>query len=72
MSKKNRAAEPVHIAARDLPTVPIAELVPYEHNAKRHGAAQLKKLRASLREFGFVSPVLIDEKPQCDRGARAA
>lgn len=38
---------------------PIAELKPYEHNARTHSAEQIKKLRASMREFGFVAPVLI-------------
>lgn len=39
---------------------PIAELKPYEENARIHSPQQIEKLRASLREFGFVSPVLID------------
>ena len=38
---------------------PIAELKPYEHNARTHSAEQIEKLRASMREFGFVAPVLI-------------
>ena len=40
--------------------VPIAKLVPYQNNARTHSAEQIKKLRSSLREFGFVNPVLID------------
>lgn len=39
---------------------PIAELIPYSRNARRHNEAQIGQLRASLREFGFVAPVLID------------
>lgn len=62
MRKTRKAAAPVRIAARDLPTIPIAELIPYENNAKLHGPEQIRKLRASLRKFGFVSPVLIDEQ----------
>ncbi len=38
---------------------PIAELRPYEHNARTHSPEQIEKLRASMREFGFVAPVLI-------------
>ena len=38
----------------------ISELIPYENNARTHPPEQLEKLRRSLREFGFVSPVLID------------
>ena len=51
---------PVRIAAEQLTMVPIDELVPYANNAKQHGPAQISQIRASLREFGFVTPVLID------------
>jgi len=38
----------------------ISELIPYENNARTHSPAQIEQLRRSLREFGFVTPVLID------------
>lgn len=38
---------------------PIESLKPYAKNARTHSPAQIKQLRKSLREFGFVSPVLI-------------
>ena len=38
----------------------ISELIPYAKNARTHSQAQIEQLRASLREFGFVAPVLID------------
>lgn len=57
-----RTKEAVRIAVRGLPTVRIDELVPYANNAKIHGPEQIEQLRRSLREFGFVSPVLIDEE----------
>lgn len=61
MAKTKTAAEPVRVAAKGLPMVRIDELKPYENNAKIHGPEQIEQLRRSLREFGFVSPVLIDE-----------
>ena len=62
MGKKQTAkGTPVRVAVKDLPTVRIDELVPYANNAKIHGPDQIEQLRRSLREFGFVSPVLIDE-----------
>ena len=61
MAKTKTAAEPVRVAAKGLPMVRIDELKPYENNAKIHGPEQIEQLRKSLREFGFVSPVLIDE-----------
>jgi len=39
---------------------PIAELIPYARNAREHSEEQIQYLRASLREFGFVAPLLID------------
>lgn len=41
--------------------VPIEKLVPYINNARTHNAEQIYKLRASLREFGFINPVIIDK-----------
>lgn len=38
----------------------IDHLIPYERNARTHSPAQIDQLRRSLREFGFVTPVLID------------
>ena len=40
--------------------VPIDKLVPYARNARTHSKEQIAQLRASLREFGFVSPAVID------------
>lgn len=41
--------------------LPIDVLVPYANNARTHSDEQVKKLQASLREFGFINPVLIDK-----------
>lgn len=40
--------------------VSIDKLVPYANNARTHSPAQINKLRSSLREFGFINPVIID------------
>ena len=39
---------------------PVASLKPSERNARRHPQKQLQKLAASMRQFGFNSPILID------------
>lgn len=36
------------------------KLIPYVNNARTHSPEQIMKLRSSLREFGFVNPVIID------------
>ena len=45
-----------------LEQVPIEKLVPYARNARTHSKEQIAQLRASLREFGFVAPAVIDSK----------
>jgi DNA modification methylase len=44
-----------------LEQVPIDKLVPYARNARTHSKEQIAQLRSSLREFGFVSPAVIDQ-----------
>jgi DNA modification methylase len=41
--------------------VNIDKLVPYARNARTHSKEQILQLRASLREFGFVNPVIVDK-----------
>ncbi len=41
---------------------PIVQLQPQPRNARTHSERQLTQLMASIQEFGFVNPVLIDEK----------
>jgi len=44
----------------EMKLVPIGKLVPYVNNARTHSQGQITKLRSSLREFGFINPVIID------------
>ena len=44
----------------DFQLVSIDKLVPYINNARTHSPEQINKLRSSLREFGFINPVIID------------
>ena len=41
--------------------VDISKLIPYINNARTHSDEQITKLRSSLREFGFINPVIIDK-----------
>lgn len=45
----------------NMQLVAIDKLVPYVNNARTHSKEQVMKLRSSLREFGFVNPVIIDK-----------
>ena len=41
--------------------VDINTLIPNARNARTHSKEQILQLRASLREFGFVNPVIVDK-----------
>ncbi len=46
---------PLHIDYR-----PIESLIPYIRNARTHSAEQIAQIAASIREFGFNNPILVD------------
>ena len=39
----------------------VAELIPYARNARTHSPEQVAQIAASIKEWGFTNPVLIDE-----------
>src|SRR5207249_4747276 len=41
---------------------PIERLIPYANNARLHSEADLDKLAASIRKWGWTTPVLVDEE----------
>lgn len=53
--------QPIAMAKR-LQMWPIERLRPYERNARTHGPEQLAQLRASIEEFGFTAPILVDSE----------
>lgn len=46
----------------EMKLISTAELIPYVNNARTHSNEQINKLRSSLREFGFINPVIIDRE----------
>ena len=40
---------------------PLATLTPWPRNARTHSTKQIRQIAASIRQFGFTTPVLIDE-----------
>lgn len=49
------------ITTKEMKLVDIEKLVPYVNNARTHSQEQINKLRSSIREFGFINPVIIDK-----------
>lgn len=39
----------------------VADLIPYVNNARTHSDEQVTQLASSIKEFGFINPVIIDD-----------
>jgi hypothetical protein len=59
MAGKKSAADGAR-GARSIEHRPVADLVPFANNARTHSEAQVAQIAASIREFGFNNPVLVD------------
>lgn len=46
---------------KKIEQVRVEDLIPYINNAKEHPEDQVTRIASSIREFGFISPVLIDK-----------
>jgi DNA modification methylase len=42
--------------------IPLADLIPYVNNSRTHSDEQVAQIAASIKEFGFNNPVLIDKE----------
>jgi ParB-like chromosome segregation protein Spo0J len=40
--------------------IPIADLIPYARNSRTHSDAQVAKIASSIKEFGFLNPIITD------------
>ena len=43
-------------------SVEILKLKPYKNNARTHSEEQIEKIANSIKEFGFINPVIIDSE----------
>ncbi len=73
MSKKTALAAKSPKARKDAPPSgpvwpadkverrPVAQLTPYARNARKHSPKQVDQIVASIKQWGFTVPVLVDE-----------
>jgi ParB-like chromosome segregation protein Spo0J len=56
------ATEPINAVPQGLKIVlrPLESLVPYARNPRAHSDDQVAQIAASIREFGFTNPILLD------------
>lgn len=43
-------------------TVTVDKLIPYARNSRTHSDAQVSKIASSIKEFGFLNPIITDGK----------
>ena len=46
----------------DYKQVKVKDLIPYARNSRTHSDQQVAQIAASIKEFGFTNPILIDEQ----------
>lgn len=51
---------PAPPTAKRIETWPLERLIPYERNARTHSPEQVAQIVASITEFGFTNPILVD------------
>src|ERR1700738_5155879 len=68
VEKKQRRGLPVTLP-ETIVRRRCAALIPYARNARTHSDQQVAQIAASIREFGFTNPVLIDEEDGIIAGA---
>jgi ParB-like chromosome segregation protein Spo0J len=51
---------PAPPTAKRIEMWPLDRLVPYERNARTHSLEQVAQIVASIQEFGFTNPLLVD------------
>jgi len=44
----------------DYKTVLVSSLIPYARNSRTHSDAQVGQIAASIKEFGFLNPIIVD------------
>ena len=64
------ASDCVEIRGLDLEWRGIDELMPYVHNARTHSKKQVRQIAASIEEFSFTNPILIDADDGTTVGSR--
>ena len=61
MTQSNKKSMGVGGQPAQMEQIPTADLIPYARNSRTHSDEQVAQIMASIREFGFCNPVLIDE-----------
>lgn len=45
----------------DIKNIAVKDLIPYEKNTKKHDDVQINNVAESIKQYGFVQPIVIDK-----------
>ena len=45
----------------DVRNISVKDLIPYERNTKKHDKTQINNVAESIKQYGFVQPIVIDK-----------
>ena len=45
----------------DVRNISVKELIPYERNTKKHDKTQINNVAESIKQYGFVQPIVLDK-----------
>lgn len=46
---------------KQIKTIAVSELIPYDRNTKKHDQKQIDNVAESIRQYGFVQPLVVDK-----------
>ena len=46
----------------DIKNIAVKDLIPYEKNTKKHDDVQINNVAESIKQYGFVQPIVIDKE----------
>jgi hypothetical protein len=61
-SRMTAVAQPIQWPADNVQRVAVSRLTPYTKNTRTHSKAQIAQIVASIEEWGWTTPVLVDEQ----------
>jgi hypothetical protein len=56
-----KSCSALDVTDRRIEMVPVNRLTPYKGNARTHSKKQIRQIADSIKRFGFLNPVLIDD-----------
>jgi len=60
--ENNEHLHSIKKGAQEIKFKRVEDLIPYSNNSRTHSDEQVAQVAASIKEFGFTNPVLIDEQ----------